>query len=172
MMLFIIKLFHYHIITLITLILPLQSPFLNDIDKSTKKESHEHQYSPKTAPTQTPEINSIGIEKDHFHIKKHKENGYQKILDGHGLPCIAMTFDPAGKILQFVGGLPPGTQQMGHKNEEPDQSDNKKNLKAYGEITSRIGNVSYCLGKISLKKMKHSFPNGHAKISLVHQSLH
>ncbi len=54
------------------LVFPLQRFLLYNVNKAAEKETHKHKYCPKTAPTQLSEVNSVGIEKDHFHIKQNK----------------------------------------------------------------------------------------------------
>jgi hypothetical protein len=58
----------------------VKGAFFYNINEASQKESHEHQYCEKTIPAQSPEVNRIGIKKDDFNIKQHKEDGYQKIL--------------------------------------------------------------------------------------------
>src|SRR6476661_7848930 len=100
------------------LVFPFQRTLLYDVDESAKEEGHEHEYCPKTSPTKPFKIYRIRIEKDHFHIKQHKQNSYQEILDRHRLAGISMALDTTGKVLQLVRRFSAGTQEVGYEHQE------------------------------------------------------
>ena len=62
------------------LVFPFQGSLFNDVDKATQEETNEQGYCNKSVPSQAFEVDGIGIEEDHFHIKKHEENGGEKIV--------------------------------------------------------------------------------------------
>ena len=116
------------------LVLPREGALFYNVKEPAQEESHKHKYSPKTAPTQTFEIHRVGVEKDHLHVKQHKENGNQEILDSHWLAGFPMGFDPGSEGSQLVGGLPLWTQQMGDDHQRTDHAYGKKELQAYGQV--------------------------------------
>jgi hypothetical protein len=56
-------------------------------------------------------------------------------------------------------------QQVSNHYQKNDQPNRKKNLQTNGEIASRTVDISKFFSEIGLKEVKHSFSNGHAKIS-------
>jgi hypothetical protein len=54
------------------LLFPVQGSFSYDVDEAGKEKTNEHQYCPKTIPSQTLEIHCIRVEENYFYIKQHK----------------------------------------------------------------------------------------------------
>jgi hypothetical protein len=84
------------------LFFPVQGTFFDDINEASQKEADKHHNGHESIPSQSPEIDRVGIKENHLHVKQNKQNGNQKILDGHGLTGIPELLNTTFKYLELV----------------------------------------------------------------------
>lgn len=118
------------------LFFPVQGTFFNDIDKSSEEKADKHHNCHESIPSQTPEINCVGIKENNFNIKQNEKDGNQEILDGHGLTCITKLLDTTLKYLQLITGLALWPQELGSKDHDGHQSHGKQELDSNRKIVA------------------------------------
>jgi hypothetical protein len=141
------------------LLFPMQGPFSDDIDETSQKETYEHKYSQKTIPTQVSEIDGIGVEEDHFHVKQYKKDRHQEILDGHGLTGVTELLDSAFKYLKLIGSHSFRPKKMAPCDHNGHQTECKKQLNSDGEVVTGLADLRilcYCL-RLKEKHPYHRF---------------
>ena len=87
------------------LFLPVQSPPAQHVVKTKEENGYEQQYRHERFHAHLAEIDGVGVEKDHFDIKKHEKYGHHEVLDGHRNTGIALRFDTALEVFIFLGAL-------------------------------------------------------------------
>lgn len=124
---------HCHIAALPS-VFPGQRPFLNDIDKAGQEKANKQHHRHKTVPAELAEIHCVRVKEDYLHIKQHKQDGYQEILDRHGPARITLLFYTTFKCLEFIRCKTLRTKPVRQQHHSRHKKDCEDQLDTYGEV--------------------------------------
>jgi hypothetical protein len=102
---------------------PAEDPFPDDIVKTRHQQSQKDQDLYKSKPPKLFKVYGPGVKKNDFHVKKNKQDGCHKILDGERITCVSHAVKAALKTVVVPDSLCFGTQEMGHSQGEDNKSD-------------------------------------------------
>src|ERR1700744_5215727 len=62
-------------------LIPVEDTLFYDVNKAQQQCAHKDEHLDHAGAAQLAEIDCPGVHKDHFHIKQHKEDSHQEVLD-------------------------------------------------------------------------------------------